>query len=359
MGTCGSDFNKIAKVFIDWNGDGTFDASELVATTPVLSSTGTYTTNITVPATVTPGNYSLMRVVLTETTDASTIQACGTYAKGETQDYRVQFLQTSIDAGAIAIVSPVSSGSCSGPVPVTVTLKNYGSASLSVIPVVVTIKAADGTLTTFNGTYTSTLAPSAQDNFTFSTPFNISSGTTYTITAATNLAGDLVPGNNQVADTVIMPSPPIASALNANYCNSSNSWLLLGTGDGELLWYHNNTDVIPFAYGSPTITTQAPINNTYYAGLNDFSGAVGPAAKTAFTAGGYNQFTPAVNVFTRIPIVISTARLYIGNSGKITFSVADSTGEVVSSTTINAIATSTNPQPGAQTDDPNDTWASI
>jgi hypothetical protein len=151
-----------------------------------------------------------------------------------------------------------------------------------------------------------------------------------------------------------MPSPPIASVLGANYCNASNAWLLSGTGDGELLWYHNNTDVIPFAYGTPAITTQAPINNTYYAGLNDFSGTVGPASKTAFTAGGYNQFTPAVNVFTRIPVIISSARLYIGYSGKITFTVSDPTGEVVSSTSINAVATRSNPQPGAQADDPND-----
>jgi hypothetical protein len=34
--------------------------------------------------------------------------------------------------------------------------------------------------------------------------------------------------------------------------------------------------------------------------------------------------------------------------------VADSTGEVVSSATINAVATATHPQPGAQPDDPND-----
>ncbi len=113
LGTCGADFNKIAKVFIDWNGDGTFDASELVATTPVISGTGVYTTNITVPGTVTPGNYSLMRVVLSETTDSSTVKACGSYAKGETQDYRVQFLQASIDVGVTAILSPSSGGNCS------------------------------------------------------------------------------------------------------------------------------------------------------------------------------------------------------------------------------------------------------
>ncbi|HZY35316.1 MAG TPA: T9SS type A sorting domain-containing protein, partial [Mucilaginibacter sp.] len=103
--------------------------------------------------------------------------------------------------------------------------------------------------------------------------------------------------------------------------------------------------------------TLAPVNNTYYAGLNDFSGTIGPATKYVFAGGGYNQFTPYVNVSTRIPIIIKSARLYIGNSGKITFNVANANGEVVSSTTINAVATNANPGPGAQPDDPTDQGA--
>jgi Subtilase family/GEVED domain/Secretion system C-terminal sorting domain len=354
LGTCGANFDKVARVFIDWNGNGVFDAGELVATTNIVNATGTYTTNITVPASVTPGNFSLMRVVLTETSDSSTVKACGNYGKGETQDYRVQFLQTSIDAGAIAVVNPAAGGSCSGTTPITVTIKNFGSASISNIPIKVTITAPNLTVTTFNQTYTATLLPSAEDNFTFNSTFNIAPGATYIITAATNLTGDFVPGNNQVTDTVVISNPPVTSNLTANYCNSSNSYLLSGTGDGELLWYQNSTDTLPFAFGSPTITTQAPVNNTYYAGINDFTGTIGPATKNIFSSGGYNQFTPSVNMFTRIPIVIESARLYIGNSGKITFNVSDSGGAVVSSTTINAIATRTNPQPGAQNDDPND-----
>ena len=354
LGTCGANFDKAAKVYIDWNGDGTFQSNELVATSTVINGTGTYTTNITVPGTVIPGNFSLMRVVLSETSDTSVIKPCGTYAKGETQDYRVQFLQTAIDVGAVAIVNPSSSGSCSGPTPVTVTLKNYGSQAVSSIPVTVTIKAANGTTSTFNQTYTATLQPAAQDNLTFNSPFNITPGATYIVAATTQLPADLVPGNNQVVDTVVIANSPVPTGLSARFCNTSNTYLLSGSGDGELLWYHNSTDAVPFAYGAPVTTAQAPVSNTYYAGLNDFSGTIGPASKSAFSAGGYNQFTPAVNVFTRIPVVIQTAKLYIGNSGVITFNVADSTGKVVSSATIDAVATSTTPQPGAQADDPND-----
>ena len=354
LGTCGANFNKAAKVYIDWNGNGVFDANELVAATNVISGTGIYATNIAVPSTVIPGNFSLMRVVLTETTDTSTIKPCGSYAKGETQDYRVQFLQTSLDAGIIAVVNPSSGGNCSGSTPVTVTIKNFGSQTITNIPITVTITAPDNTVTTFNQVYTASLAPLMQDNFTFDNVFNITSGSTYIITATANLTADLVPSNNGITDTVVIDSPPTATDLSANYCNVANAYLLTGGGDGELLWYKNSNDAYPFAYGSTVLTSDAPVNNTYYVGLNDFSGTIGPATKNVFTAGGYNQFTPEVNVFTRIPILIESARLYIGNSGRITFNVSNSSGEIVSTTSINAVATASNPSPGAKSDDPTD-----
>ncbi len=354
LGTCGASFNKIAKVFIDWNGNGVFDPNELVATTGVIAGTATFATSITVPASVTAGNYSLMRVVLVETANPAAVSACGSYAKGETQDYRVQFFGTRIDVGVIAVVNPATGGNCSGTTPVTVTLKNYGTDTVSNIPVKVTITAPDNTVSTFNQVYTAALPPSAQDNFTFASTFNITPGSTYVITAATALPGDLVPGNDQTATTVSIDNPPAASSLTASYCNASNQYLLTGTGDGELLWYKNSADAIPFAYGAQALTTQAPVNGSYYAGLNDFNGTVGPATKNVFTGGGYNQFTPVVNVFTRIPIVIESARLYIGNSGRITFSVSNQSGEIVSTVTINAEATASSPAPGALDDDPGD-----
>jgi len=354
LGTCGSNFNKAAKVYIDWNGNGVFDANELVATTSVINGTGTYTTNITVPATVTANNYSLMRVVLTETTDTSTIQPCGIYAKGETQDYRVQFIQTATDAGVTAIVNPQATGSCNGTTLITITLKNFGRLPISNIPVTVAIKAPDNSVTTINETYTGTLAPLQQDNFTFSGTFNAIAGGTYTLTAATLLANDPVSSNNQVSQSVLIYTPGAPFNLAALYCTNSSKYLLTGAGDGELFWYQNSTDAVPFAYGPSVTTAVTPVNSTYYAGLNDFSGTVGAATKNVYPGGGYNQFTPSIYVYTAVPMIIQSARLYIGNPGTITFNVANNNGQIVATTTIHAAATRTNPQPGAQADDPND-----
>ena len=357
LGTCGANFNKAAKVYIDWNGNGIFDANELAATTGIINATGTFTGNISVPVSIIPGNFSLMRVVLTETSDTSVIKPCGMYSKGETQDYRVQFLKASIDAGITAIVTPDSTGSCAGITPVTVSVKNFGSNPLSNIPVIVSVTGPGNATVSLNQTYTGILKPSEQENFTLKETFNAVAGATYNITGTTNLAGDVISSNNQVTKKVIINIPPTATNLTAYYCMDSKKYQLSGFGDGELLWYQNSRDSIPFAYGSPVLVAQPPVKNTYYAGLNDFSGAAGPAAKSVFTGGGYNQFTPFVNVSTAIPVVIQSARLYIGNTGKITFNVANSNGEIVSTNTINAIATRTNPQPGIQLDDPNDPGA--
>ncbi|MFI5136862.1 MAG: S8 family serine peptidase [Sphingobacteriales bacterium] len=356
-GTCGANFNKAAKIYIDWNGDGIFSADELVATTGIFNATGTYTTNITVPVSVIPGNYSLMRVVLTETSDTSLIKPCGAYAKGETQDYRVQFLQAGTDAGITAIVSPALSGTCPSATQVTVSVKNFGSKAISNIPVTVTITAPGNAVTTLNQTYSATLQPLEQEKFTLNSTFNAIAGTGYNVTASTNLPNDPISANNEVSEIITVSSPASAAGLAAWYCVNSKQYQLSGAGDGEVLWYQNSNDTIPFASGPTVNVPQPPVNNTWYAGLNDFKSSIGPATKYVFAGGGYNQFTPYISVNTQIPVIIESARLYIGNPGKITFNVANLNGEIVSSATINAVATRANPQPGAQADDPSDKGA--
>ena len=356
-GTCGVNFNKAAKVYIDWNGNGTFDATELVATTGVINATDTYSTNITVPVSVTPGNFSRLRVVLTETNDTSAISPCGTYAKGETQDYRVQFLQTGADAGVTAIVNPDSTGSCPNATQLTVSIKNFGSRAISNIPVTATVTGPGNTITTFSQTYTGTLQPLEQENFIFNNTFNTIAGATYQITAATQLPGDVIAANNYASAFVTISASPAASNLSAYYCSNSGFYQLSGTGDGTLLWYQNPADSIPAAFGSPATTAQLPADSIYYAGLNDFNASIGPVTKSVFGGGGYGQFTPAINVTTAIPVTIEKARLYVGNSGNITFNVSDANGRTVSTATIAAIATATNPKPGEQPDDPNDQGA--
>jgi hypothetical protein len=354
LGTCGNNFNKAAKIYADWDGNGIFDSNELVATTNVINGTGTYTGNITVPASVIAGNFGLLRVVLTETADTSTITPCGTYSKGETQDYRAQFFKPTADAGITNIVNDDAGSSCAVATAVTVRIKNYGSAAISNVPVTVTVTLPAGTIVTFNEVYTDTIDPQEETDFTLSGKFNTIAGATYTISAQTNLVGDPISSNDKATGSIIISQPPTVNDLSAYYCTNNNKYLLGGDGDGQLLWYKSPTDALPFAYGNSVSVSDMPLNNTFYAGLNDFSGNVGPVNKNVFSTGGYNQFTPDIKVHTNIPVIIETARLYIGNAGKITFTVKADNGQVVSATTLNVTATRSNPQPGALPDDATD-----
>ncbi|MBK0380493.1 S8 family serine peptidase [Mucilaginibacter segetis] len=354
FGTCGANFNKAAKIFIDWNADGVFNNNELVATSGVINGNGTFTGNITVPLTVTPGNFGLLRVVLTETTDTASITACGSYAKGETEDYRVQFLKPLADAGVTEIVNTETGPLCAVATAPVVRLKNFGSAPISNIPVTVTVTSANNTVVTFNEVYKASIDPLDEVDFTFTEKFNTVAGASYSITAQTHLSGDPISINDQTSAVISISSPPQISDLSAYYCTNTQLYQLTGAGDGQLFWYKNLADALPFTYGSPALVPDAPVNNTYYAGLNDFSGNVGPVNKNVFSTGGYNQFTPSVIVTTKVPVVIETARLYIGNPGKITFTVTADNGEVVSSVTLNVAATRSNPQAGALVDDPAD-----
>ncbi len=356
LGTCGGNFNKIAKVFIDWNSDGDFDdAGELVATSPVINGNASFTANILVPLTVTPGNYSLMRIVETETTDPNAVTSCGIYAKGETQDYRVNFIKTTKDAGVASIVSPAPTGACSNTIQqIVVRLHNYGSAAISNVPVSVTITNAAGAITTINETSSGTILPSQELDYVLKTTFNALAGGVYQIVATTNLTGDAQISNNQSSATITINPAPVLSNLLAVNCVNTNSYLLTGNGDGTVFWYANATDALPFASGTSVNTTQKPINNTFYAGLNDLTAKVGPATKNVFSAGGYNQFSPGMIMTTTVPVILQSARLYIGYPGTITFTASNASGQTVSSVTLKVAATRSNPQTGAQVDDPAD-----
>ncbi|MBC7617188.1 MAG: S8 family peptidase [Pedobacter sp.] len=355
LGTCGANFDKIAKVFVDWNGDGDFnDAEELAATSAVINATGVFTTNITVPETVIVNDFSLLRVVLTETSSAAGVSACGLYAKGETQDYRINFLNPSIDVALKALINPTPTICANTDQKITVTLKNIGTQNLTAIPVVVTISENASVITTLNATYTGTLSYLNEIDFTLPTGFNAQAGKTYTVVARTNLTGDLSIANNQLNASFQVSVPPITTTANAFLCTNLNSYTLTAdaTANSTVFWYKNLTDGIPIQFGNETSTTIAPnVNNMYYVGVNDFKAEIGPKTKAEIGDGGYNQFTPGISITTLVPITLESARLYIGNSGQIKFTAVNSSGLAVSSVLLNVTATKTVSGPGVTAND--------
>jgi hypothetical protein len=123
---CGTTaYNYITKVWIDYNQSGTFEAGELIYTSPItLAPVGGASTplNFTfaVPLSATDG-LTAMRVVTWETTVAADVTACGTYGYGETEDYTVNI-----------ITPPTCSGvPAAGTIPATLQILNNTSTTLT------------------------------------------------------------------------------------------------------------------------------------------------------------------------------------------------------------------------------------
>lgn len=371
-GSCdASSVTKTVKVFIDLNNDGDFaDAGETLAA-GTIAGTGTFSSTIAVPAGLQVGSTSIIRIVMEETATAADVTSCGSYARGETQDYRIVIIAPSNDVGATQLVYPTAASCANGSQLVSVRIKNFGSTFKKNVPVTTVIKNSSGaTVATLSATYPDTIAAYADVVYTYQTPFNKAAGDTYTFTTTTSLAGDQISANNQNT-TSVATSNASSPTGSVEICSSTLVSLKASTTNTSdvPLWYSTPTAATPIATGANTTTNVITANKTYYLALNDINTSVGLTSKQAYPGGGYNSYTGNFVRFTNnVPVTIESAKLYIGYPGKITFTVADvfgfnsQTGAYsylpISSTTINAYATTPTPQAGSvPVNNPADTGA--
>ena len=317
--------SKVAKVYIDYNQNGVFtDPNELVATSGVISTNNTaFTTNITTPSTLPTNGFSLMRVVVQETGDASVVTSCNNYTRGETQDYRIQFTRAIVDASVQDIISPATGSFASGNQHITVRIKNEGSGNItSGVPVTIVVKVGATTQATITGTYAPAIGAGKIANFTLQTPFNFLANTNYNITASINVANDQnTSNNNKITDVLIAnkTSSPIGTAV---ICGPTALLKASNTvANTNYFWYNSNTASNPIAVG--TNTTSSTIASTYY---------VASGAKSSITinknsfGGGYQpNGSNYINYTADRPVVLESSRLYTAFPGKITILVVDIT----------------------------------
>jgi len=360
--------NKIIKAYIDANNDGDFaDAGENIATSGTIAGNGDFTQSVTVPNGLTPGEYTILRIVMQETSTATDVTPCGTYARGETQDYRVQIALPANDAGAPGLISPQGSECGSAEQYVTVRIRNYGTANISNVPLTTVIKEGATTVATLNETYPGIIPANSEVNYTYQTPFIAEAATTYTLTSSTGLIGDQDVSNNE--STVTITTRPAASdpSGTAVLCGTNAVLKVSPVTSDKYNWYSSETATTPIASGVSAVTgTQLP---TYYLSKNEISTKLGPANKTVYPQGGYNSFVNnTIRITATAPVTFETAKLYIGHSGKITFhlreivSFNETTGGYnyfpVESRTLDVTATApTPPVLGAQNNDPGDLGA--
>lgn len=360
--------DKIVKVYMDSNNDGDFeDAGENIATSGVINGDGDYTPNVTIPVGLTPGKYARMRIVVVETNLAASVSPCGTFTRGETQDYRVLISTPVNDLGVPGVISPKTSDCASSAQYVTVRVRNFGTDDKKNIPLTAVVRQGTTVIATLTATYTDTVYAQTEETYTFQTPFNSLPGTTYTITATTGHTGDQDESNNESVTTFTTAANSSAPGGTAAICGTSARLTASPATTDFYTWYNSPTATNPIAIGSPATTST--IASTYYVSKNEVPAKLGPANKLVFVDGGYNTFVNnLVRVTTTTPATIETARLYIGNSGKITFflreivSFNETTGAYtyfpVSSVTLDVTATApTPPVLGGQNNNPADLGA--
>jgi hypothetical protein len=358
LGTCGGDFQKIARIFADWNNDGDFDdAGETVATSGGFTGTGDFWGSFTVPAGLAKAGDKLrIRLVLRETAHPDEVQACGQYAKGETQDYLLQVTAPSNDVGVTGLVFPVE-GLCVNPSQtVTVSVRNFGAATQTDIAVSTEVRDETGLVALLKGTLTGPLAPLHETAFTLPETFAALAGKTYTFHSTTALIGDQEPSNNAHIATRAVSKVVAAPTARAIFCGNGVV-TLQASGEGAIFWYDAPSGGKLLAAGHQATTDSRPADKTYYVSANDFSGRFGPADKDAFTGGGYNQFTSEVHFSTQMPIILEKARLYIGNPGRILLSLFTAAGEQVSAVSLDVAASRSPAAPNSQPNDPKDAGA--
>ena len=355
--------NKIGKIFIDYNNNGTFtDDNELVATSGNLSNGGAFTGNIAIPNTVTIGNFLRMRIVLQETSSAAEVNACGTYSKGETQDYRLLVINPSNDVSITNISSPSSLECEDSTQYLTVQLRNNGSAPADNVSVTATIKEGNTVISTINAPYPGTIPGQTNANLTLQKPFLTKANTTYNVAVRVNFTGDQNPSNNNLTNDISISSKSGTPDAVGTICGSNAILRVINPEtNANYFWYNSATSNTPIAAGPTLNTTTIPANKTYFVG-REMKTTVGLPNKMVHPDGGYNSFSGNfVRINNSVPVIIESARLYIGNPGTVQVMLADlgtlnANGSYtyfpLGSVTFNVTATHPTPTGGAVTGNP-------
>ena len=331
--TFSSTASKKIKVVVDWNQDGDFEDSNEVMLASDLLSTESYSAKFKVPSNLSINQYFRMRVV-SELGNSST-NVCGNLGTGESEEYVIQVIQASNDMGVLSISNPVISYcATNGPTSLSVRVKNYGSKSQSNVPVTLNYYLDNLLQGSLNGKVLK-IDAGVEQIITVTGNANWVAGKTYKLKAISSLDVDQNTNNDllSVNQSIENPQAPVGTGL---FCSGAST-LNLSASQGYPLWYSNNVLV---ASGT---TATAPNSTNFTVGSNDFSGSMKPLTKKDFGSGSYfENFGPAPIFDIKVPIVLQSARVYVGTSGTITFDVFNyESGELISSVTKDLTATRT------------------
>lgn len=339
---------KNIRSLVDWNQDGDFDDAEENVNNVAGITNNTYNFSITAPNSARIDKRYKIRIIAS----SDAISSNCSISNGNIIESIVQITQPSNDVAAIGVTS--STGNfCqnTGSINLLARLKNMGSKTQTDLPVRVNIYSNSQLLTSINGKIDK-LSPGQEKELNLIGDAALEAGKNYTFELTHLLSTDQFSTNNvvQLKQIIANPQAPIASGTQCTPGTLAN----LTANNDEALWYSDNVLVGAGAKIS------LPVSGKYTVSQADFFGTLKPSNKAAFGTGTYfENFGPEPIIEIKSPIILESARIYVGTAGTITFSVYNrDTGELVGSVTKQVEATRTQSNltrvGGQITDDKND-----
>ncbi len=255
VGTCGGNFNNFTNVYIDYNRNGVFDASELAFSSPA-SVVGPHlvTGSITIPLTASAG-VTRMRVFVVEFGNAAS-PPTGTYSWGETEDYNVNII------GQTDVTSTYSYSWTSVPSGFTATGSSVSASPAVTTVYTVTATSPSGCSTT--GSVTVNVSPAVD---------NITGGA-----AAMCIGSGTIDFDNTTVGVTWTSSVPSVASVDANGVVTA---LTTGTTVIGALIFNSDPayNCTTFAANPQTLTVFAPLAIS----LQPFAQSVLPATVATFS----------------------------------------------------------------------------
>ncbi|MEQ9376204.1 MAG: BspA family leucine-rich repeat surface protein [Imperialibacter sp.] len=250
VGTCGGDYDKIAKIFVDWNNDFVFSPGELVYTSTVSLSPTNFSDDITVPIDAATNALLKLRIVLMETTVAGDVQACGPYDYGETEDYSIYVSDATTNAGVTAITSPLTAPT--GDYQVKARITNVGQDPIQNFTVSYEINP--GAITEVE-TFTGTINPLQTQEYAFTNLANLASVGTYQLAVSLALAGDEVPADDVFNADIEIIEPIAAFPYFESFESGDGGWMVGGSNPSWGSGFPSGSVINDAADGAQVFTT--------------------------------------------------------------------------------------------------------
>ncbi len=244
-----------------------------------------------------------------------------------------KLLQT--DLGVTALVQPVANACGDSIQSVSVTVKNFGVASRSNIPVVVNVSGAVNT--TLTGTVPGPISTDQSVTFQLGT-LNTYTGGTFNFKAYTNMALDEDRRNDTLKTTLFLNSIPVKPmALTATTCEGEPANLqVTGTADSYNFYANNTTNVILGNSVSGNFVTQPlTATTTFYASsVNSTPAEVGPKDQSFGVGGSVNQFEAGLEFNVSRALILDSVFVYPASAGNVRINLLNAAGVVIATKTV-------------------------